>query len=74
MQKIAAIRLDGMVRGAHGHLDAVAHNINANAADDDEARLMLRAIGTAMAALMDISAEIYRQHPDAKPPDLVANE
>lgn len=71
MQKVDAIRIDGMVLGAMGHLDAIAHHVKSCAKDEDEARRMIRALGTAMAALMDISAEVHRQYTDTIPPHLV---
>lgn len=69
LERDVGLRLDGIVSGVRSQLDWLAHVAKDNLSDD-EFREILQHVGTAMGAIYEISAHIYRQHPDAVPPEL----
>jgi hypothetical protein len=69
MEKNVAIRLDGMLMGARGNLDGIAHYMKNNLSDDEFSKLV-RSIGQSMSALIDISSELHSRFPDIIPVEL----
>jgi len=69
MDRDVAVRLDGMLFGAHANLDGIAHYMKNNLSADDYSRLAV-SIGTAMAALMDISSDLHSRFADIVPKEL----
>ena len=70
MNRDVAIRLDGMVMGAQGNLDGIAHYMKNNLPPDDYAKY-IRSIGQAMGELMDISSSLHARFPGITPCELL---
>jgi hypothetical protein len=70
MDRDVATRLDGMLIGAHGHLDGIAHYMKNNLSDQEFSKLVL-SIGESMAALIDISTHLHSRFPDIVPKELL---
>ena len=69
MDRDTALRLDGMLLGVSGNLDAIAYYMRKNLSES-ESQLFVRSIGESMAALLDISTALYKQFPDIIPKEL----
>jgi hypothetical protein len=72
MDRDFAIRLEGMLLGARGHLDCITFFMRNNL-PSDEAKLNVTKVAEAMAVLIEISNEIYAKYPDTIPKELVAS-
>lgn len=70
MDRDFAIRLEGMLLGARGHLDCIASFMKNNL-PNDEFKINATRIAEAMAALIDISGDIYLKYPDTVPKELI---
>jgi hypothetical protein len=66
MEKIAAAQLDGMLIAARRQIGEIADPLRVAAAPERLRDLMVK-LGTAMSELLDISWEIYDEHPDLDP-------
>jgi hypothetical protein len=73
MYRDIAIRLDGMLMGARGNLDGIAHYMKNNLSEE-EYSTSVRSIGEAMAALIDISTTLHSTFPDIVPKELMPPE
>ena len=69
MERDSAIRLDGMLMGALGNLDGIAHHMKNNLPDEEYARLV-RSVGQSMAALVELSHALHSLFPDITPAEL----
>ena len=69
MDRDVAIRIDGMLTGASGNLNGIAHYMKNNLSDE-EFRELVRSIGKSIAALTDISIHLYSSFPDIVPKEL----
>ncbi|MGD0641975.1 MAG: hypothetical protein ABSC22_14605 [Roseiarcus sp.] len=69
MDRDVAIRLDGMLTGAIGHLDGIAHYMKNNL-PSEEYDALIGYIGGSMAELIDISTSLHKQFPDIIPKEL----
>src|SRR6266436_126757 len=69
MVRDIAIRLDGMLLGARGDLDGIAHYMKNNLSPSEYSRL-IKCIGESMAALGDLSNALYSEFPDIVPKEL----
>lgn len=52
-----------------GGLNGIAHYMKKNLSDDDHSKL-IHSIGESMAALIDISTFLHKEHPDIAPKEL----
>jgi hypothetical protein len=69
MERDTAIRLDGMLMGALGNLDGIAHYMKNNLPDEEYARLV-KSLGQSMAALVELSHALHSVFPDITPAEL----
>ncbi|KAA1177000.1 hypothetical protein FP026_25910 [Rhizobium tropici] len=69
MEKIVATRIDGMIMGAMGNLNAIASYIKNNC-EAAEAKTLIRKIGGSMAELIEIADSIHAEYPDIIPQEL----
>lgn len=69
MKKDVAIRIDGMLLGARGNLDGIAHYMKNNLSEDEYSKLV-QSIGQSMSALVDLSMSLYSLFPDILPAEL----
>jgi hypothetical protein len=69
MEKDVAIRIDGMLLGARGNLDGIAHYMKNNLSEDEYSKLV-KSIGQSMSALVDLSMSLYSLFPDILPTEL----
>ncbi len=69
MDRDVAIRLDGMLAGAIGHLDGIAHYMKNNLPSQEYDVLIVH-IGGSMGELVDISTSLHKQFPDIIPREL----
>jgi hypothetical protein len=69
MKKDVAIRIDGMLLGARGNLDGIAHYMKNNLSEDEYSKLV-QSIGQSMSALVDLSMSLYSLFPDILPTEL----
>ena len=70
MDRDVAIRLDGMVMGARGNLDGIAHYMKNNLSPDEYANY-IPSIGQAMGVLVDISFSLHERFPGITPKELI---
>jgi hypothetical protein len=70
MDRDVATRIDGMLMGARGNLDGIAHYMKNNLSDDEFSRLVI-SIGESMSALIDISTHLHSSFPDIVPKELI---
>ena len=70
MDRDFAIRLEGMLLGARGHLDCITFFMKNNMSND-EFKINATRIAEAMAALIEISNEIYLKYPDTTPKEFI---
>jgi hypothetical protein len=70
VERDVAIRIDGMLIGARGGLDGIAHYMKNNLSDEDSLEFS-HSIGEAMAALIDISATLHARFPGILPRELI---
>ena len=66
MDEYTAARLEGMLIGSRGHLEMLAAHIR-DAVPAERRRELLLKIGWALSDLVDISREIYKEHPKVNP-------
>jgi hypothetical protein len=69
MERDVAVRLDGMLIGARGNLDGIAHYMKGNLPREKYSQL-IRCIGESMSALIDISDHLHSEFPDIVPKEL----
>ncbi|MEK9282547.1 hypothetical protein MTR72_23415 [Bradyrhizobium sp. ISRA442] len=69
MERDIAIRIDGMVLGALGTLEGIAHYIKNNLSDEEYSKLV-KSIGQSMAGLFDLSQSLHSLFPDIVPAEL----
>ena len=69
MDRDVALRIDGMLRGALGHLDGVAHYMK-DSLSAEEFGDTIKNIGAAMGELVELSGSLHHLFPDIVPPDL----
>jgi hypothetical protein len=69
MDRDVAIRLDGMLIGALGYLDSIAHYMKNNLSED-EYKIHIKAIGKAMGETTGISSALHARFPDIVPKEL----
>jgi hypothetical protein len=73
MDRDIALRIDAMLMGIRASLDAVAHYTKTNCTEE-EARRIIRLIGSSMAETIDISNALHKEHPDIVPRELRQNK
>jgi hypothetical protein len=66
MDKYAAVRLEGMLIASRRYLEAVADQVRETVPKNKRRKALLK-IGRALTELVDISGEIYKEHPEANP-------
>ena len=69
MTKDVALRIDGMLMGAMGHLDGIAHYMKGNL-PPEEYRELVKLLGAAMAETVELSSRLYATFPDIVPKEL----
>ena len=69
MERDLGLRMDGIVSGVRSQLDWLAHTAKENLSED-EFREIIKHVGAAMSSMYELSAHIYRQHPDTVPDEL----
>ncbi len=69
MDKDVALRIDGMLMGARGYLDGVAHYMKENLPPDEYASL-IKLIGAAMVETVEFSSRLHATFPDIIPKEL----
>ena len=69
MDKMVAIRLDGMLMGARAHLDGIAHYMKNNLSEKEFSEL-ISYIGSSMMGTVEFSQVIHREFPDIIPKEL----
>jgi hypothetical protein len=69
MERDIAIRLDGMVIGANGNLDGIAHYMKNNLSPQEYSERSIF-IGKAMGALYELSTSLHAIFPDIVPKEL----
>jgi hypothetical protein len=70
MEKEVAIRIDGMAISIRGSIDGLAHYMKANLPPEDYSHL-IKSVGQSMAALVDLSTQLYDSFTDIVPKELV---
>jgi hypothetical protein len=70
MDRDVAIRLDGMLIGAIGNLDGIAHYMKNNLSPEEFAAL-IRSIGKSMGGLTELSSFLHSKFPDITPKELL---
>jgi hypothetical protein len=69
MDRDVALRIDGMLIAIRGNLDGLAHYVKNNCTDAEFKRIA-RQIGATMGETIDISNDLYKEHPDIVPREL----
>lgn len=69
MERDVAIRVDGLIRGASGNLDGIAHYMKDNFSPEEFSQHVIF-IGKAMGALYELSMSLYAIFPDIVPKEL----
>ena len=69
MDRDIAVRIDGMLIGARGNLDGIAHYMKNNLGAEEFSALV-KMIGQSMGALVDLSQSLYADFPDIVPKEL----
>jgi len=67
MDKATAGKLDGMLLGARAHLEAIADHVREATPEAALQHERLMKIGCALTDLLDLSREIYAEHPELNP-------
>ncbi len=70
MDRDVALRIDGMLMGARGYLDGLAHYIKENVSAD-EYRSLILLVASAMADTVDFSSRLHNEFPDIVPKELI---
>jgi hypothetical protein len=70
MDRDVAIRLDGMLIGARGNLDGIAHYMKNNLSPDEFSTLV-RLVGKSMGNLIEISSFLHSKFSDITPKELL---
>ena len=69
MDRDVALRIDGTLNAVRSSLDGLAHYMKNNCSEAEFKRIV-RQIGAAMGATIDISNALYQEHPDIVPREL----
>ena len=69
MTRDVALRIDGMLMGAMGHLDGIAHYMKGNL-PPEEYKDLVKLIGAAMAETVELSSRLHATFPDIVPKEL----
>lgn len=69
MHREIAVQIDGMLIGALGNLDGIAHYVKNNLGAEEYSALV-KMIAHSMAALVDLSQSLYADFPDIVPKEL----
>jgi hypothetical protein len=70
LKRDVALRMDGVVSGARSQLNWLAHIAKENLTDD-EYRLIVTQVGSAMGALYEVSKNLYEKFPDIVPDEML---
>jgi hypothetical protein len=70
MDRDAAIRIDGMLIGAHANLNGIAHYVKNNASSEEFSAIAL-SLGKSVSALIDISSSLHSKFSDITPKELL---
>jgi hypothetical protein len=69
MKRDIALRLDGLLNGARGSLDMIAHYMKANLSEEDFVKYRSN-IAKGMAEIFEISSDLHKAYPDMVPDEL----
>ncbi len=73
MTRDVALRIDGMLTGAIGHFDGIAHYMKSNLPSEVYTEL-IELIGAAMADTVELSSRLHATFPDIVPKELRLDE
>jgi hypothetical protein len=67
MDKYTAGRIEGMLRAARHNIESLIANELRIASPPEKQRHRMTKLGTVLAELLDLSREIYEEHPELNP-------